>query len=104
MTQTERRMFLIKELLKEQPLYRDMKIPDDVQEQKRLLRSLFNIRMPNPISNDFLKVQDEYLHEEIKEKGITSLSDLTPVQEDIYLWQGDITTLECDGIVNADNL
>lgn len=103
MTQTERRLFLIKELLREQPRYRDMDIPVHAQEQKDLLRSLFNIRMPQPVSEEFIKVQDEYLQAETAEKGITDLADLTPVQEDIYIWQGDITTLKCDAIVNAAN-
>ena len=103
MTQTERRIFLITALLKEQPQYSRIKIPADEQEQKILLRSLFNIRMPIPVNNEFLAVQDAYLQEETKQKGITSLSDLQPIEKDIYLWQGDITTLKCDAIVNAAN-
>lgn len=103
MTQTERRSFLIKELLYEQPRYRDMEIPTDDNEQKNLLRSLFNIRMPKPVSEEFLKIQDEYLKEEIRQKGITDIVELTAVEEDIYIWQGDITTLKCDAIVNAAN-
>ena len=103
MTQTERRLFLVKELLNEQPRYRDMDIPVRIQEQKDLLRSLFNIRMPRPVSEEFRKVQDEYLQAEIAEKGITDLAELTPVKEDLYLWQGDITTLRCGAIVNAAN-
>lgn len=103
MTQTERRMFLIKELLHERPEYRDMNIPANVQEQKKLLRGLLNIRMPHPASGEFIKIQDEYLRTETEEKGITDLADLTPVQNGLYLWQGDITTLKCDAIVNAAN-
>lgn len=103
MTQTERRIFLIKELLREQPQYSDMIIPADEQGQKNLLRSLFNIRMPEPVSEAFLKEQNAYLQEEIRRKGITELSDLKPMQDGIYLWQGDITTLRCDAIVNAAN-
>lgn len=103
MTQTERRLFLIKELLHEQPGYQDMDIPVHAQEQKNLLRSLFNIRMPQPVSEEFLNVQDAYLRTETAEKGLTDLADLTPVQEGLYLWQGDITTLKCDAIVNAAN-
>ena len=103
MTQKERRLYLIGELLEEQPKYRGMEIPEDEANQKRLLRSLFNIRMPQPVSLDFLKVQDAYLQEETRRKGITQLADLQPVQEGIYLWQGDITTLRCDAIVNAAN-
>ena len=68
-----------------------------------LLRSLFNIRMPIPVTEEFLTVQDAYLQEEIRQKGITALADLEPVQKGLYLWRGDITTLHCDGIVNAAN-
>lgn len=103
MTQSERRIYLIQELLKEQPKYQDMQIPQDEQEQKRLLRSLFNIRMPRAVSREFLEVQDAYLQTATAEKGITDLSDLQPIQSGIYLWQGDITTLRCDAIVNAAN-
>ena len=103
MTQTERRLFLMKELLREHPEYRNIEIPENTQEQKNLLRSLFNIRPPRSASKEFLKVQDEYLQTETAEKGITDLADLTPVQEGVYLWQGDITTLRCGAIVNAAN-
>lgn len=103
MTQAENRIFLIKELLAESREYKNMEIPQIPQEQKNLLRSLFNIRMPKPASSEFLKIQDEYLQEETAQKGITDIKDLTPIQENIYLWQGDITTLKCDAIVNAAN-
>lgn len=103
MNQTERRIFLIKKLLSEQPKYADMQIPENTDEQKRLLCSLFNIRMPEPVSEEFLQVQDEYLQEETARKGITTLASLQPVQDGIYLWQGDITTFQCDAIVNAAN-
>lgn len=103
MTQAERRIFLIKELLREQPRYSDMEIPADEQEQKRLLRSLFNIRPPKAAGAAFLEIQDAYLREETRQKGITDISDLTPIQEGVYLWQGDIATLRCDVIVNAAN-
>ncbi len=103
MTQRERRLYLIRELLKEQPRYAGMQIPADEEEQRSLLRSLFNMRMPAPADAEFLAVQDEYLREEIQRRGITPLSDLQPVQEGIYLWRGDITTLQCDAIVNAAN-
>ena len=103
MTQTERRIFLIKELLREQTRYSNLKIPADEQEQRSLLRSLFNIRMPMPASKEFLAVQDDYLREETKRKGITELSELKPIADGLYLWKGDITALRCDGIVNAAN-
>ena len=103
MTQMERRLYLISELLNEQPGYKGMEIPEDEDGQKRLLRSLFNIRMPRPAGQEFLAVQDAYLQEETQRKGITDFADLQPVREGIYLWQGDITTLRCDAIVNAAN-
>lgn len=103
MTQKERREYLIKELLKEQPLYRDMALPENEDDRKNLLRSLFNIRAPKAASREFLEVQDAYLQTATAEKGIIDIADLKPVQKDIYLWKGDITTLRCDGIVNAAN-
>lgn len=103
MTQRERRQFLIRALLREQPEYQSMAIPADEQEQKRLLRALFNIRMPRPASEEFLRVQDEYLQREIAEKGVTDAADLTPVRDGLYLWRGDITALKCGAIVNAAN-
>jgi len=103
MNQAEKRLFLIKWLLEEQPRYRNLEISSDVTEQSQLLRSLFNIRMPGTIDESFLKVQDEYLQEETKRKGVTTLADLTPIQPGIFLWMGDITTLACDAIVNAAN-
>ena len=103
MNQTERREFLIRELLKEEPRYQRIAMPSDQQEQKNLLRSLMNVRMPRRISEEFLSVQDAYLKETIAEKGITRLDMLTSVDGDLYLWQGDITLLACDAIVNAAN-
>lgn len=101
MTQEERRMYLIRALLEETPRYPE--IPPSDKQQKMLLRSLMNVRPPRPISESFLAVQDEYLREELRQRGITDLADLTPIGEGIYLCQGDITTLRCDAIVNAAN-
>ena len=103
MTQTERRLFLIRELLAERTEYKDIEIPKNSDEQKLLLRALMNVRLPKEISNEFLAVQDKYLSAEISEKGITDVSELEPIQNGLYIWQGDITTLKCDAIVNAAN-
>ena len=59
MNQSERRMYLIKELLKEQPGYRDMEIPANASEQRRLLRSLMNVCMAAPVDDGFLQIQDD---------------------------------------------
>ncbi len=80
MEQNERRKYLISGLLNEQPQYQSMKIPKNIQEQKLLLRALFNVRMPGKISAEFLKIQDDYLREEISVKGIVNLSELQPIQ------------------------
>ena len=101
MTQAQKRIFLINYLLYERG--ETAAVPKDEYSQKRLLRSLFNIRMPKEISEDFLRIQDEYLKEETSRKGITDIADLEPVQDGIYLWQGDITTLKCGAVVNAAN-
>ncbi len=101
MKQSERRIFLIKRLIEEQSY--GMAIPEDEEKQRLLLRSLMNVRMPKPIDKEFLRIQDEYLQERLAEKGITNADFLKPVQEDIYIWQGDITTLRCDAVVNAAN-
>lgn len=103
MKQSERRIFLIKSLLQERTEYRDISISADTEEQKQLLRALMNVRAPKPIGTEFLRIQDEYLQYEIAAKGITDIAELTPVQQGIYLWQGDITTLKCDAVVNAAN-
>lgn len=103
MDQNEKRKYLIRQLLSERPDGREYDIPEDTDDQKRLLRSLFNVRLPGMISRDFLDVQDEYLKEEIRLKGITDIADLKPYEDGLFLWQGDITTLKCDAIVNAAN-
>lgn len=105
MTHGEKRLFLIRELLSELPQYRDMEIPAEEEEQKRLLRSLMNIRPPHPTRSEFLKVQDEYLREDVAAKGVVDADTLpvSPVNNRLVLWRGDITTLKVDAIVNAAN-
>lgn len=103
MNQSEKRLFLIQSLLDERPSCQKQIIPADSERQKILLRGLMNVRRPARIGMEFLQVQDEYLQGETTAKGITDIADLTPIQPGLYLWQGDITTLKCDAIVNAAN-
>lgn len=103
MNQSEKRLFLIQSLLNERPSCQKQIIPADSERQKILLRGLMNVRRPVRIGADFLQVQDAYLQDETAAKGITDIADLTPIQPGLYLWQGDITTLKCDAIVNAAN-
>lgn len=112
MTQSERRRFLIDTLLKEQQKYSgflavsgnsDEDISNDKDGQKRLLRSLMNIRMPHEADAEFIKIQDEYLRQANEEKGVVTLNDIDEVSGDIYVWKGDITRLKAGAIVNAAN-
>ena len=103
MTQEERLDALLALLLQERPEYAALPLPESPGEKRRLFRSLVNVRPPEPVSERFLALQDAFLQEETRRKGVTGLRDLTPVGPGLYLWQGDITTLRCDAIVNAAN-
>ena len=81
----------------------DISIPTDSKEKFDLYRSLVNIRPAKKISAEYLKAEDEFLQKMTAQKGITDIADLQPVEENIYLWKGDITTLKCGAIVNAAN-
>lgn len=105
MNQEEKRRYLIRALLAEDPQYQSIVIPKDAQEQKNMLRALMNVRPPMPIGEEFLTVQDEYLSQERDMEGVVDGNSLPPLccTEQLVLWQGDITTLKVDGIVNAAN-
>ena len=103
MNQNDRRRYLIEELLEERPEYENMQIPTDTSEQKMLLRSLMNIRMPKEIDPAFLQIQDAYLSEENEKNGIVTLADIREAQPDFSIWKGDITRLKVGAIVNAAN-
>jgi O-acetyl-ADP-ribose deacetylase (regulator of RNase III) len=91
--------FLIDYLLKEDPRFSEMETPTDLQGKRDLFRALRNIREPKPVTEEFLRLQDEELQEQLKEKGIVEL----PKEPRIQIWQGDITRLKIDAIVNAAN-
>ena len=107
MDRIEKILYLNESLLEEMPEYRSdaERFPRDDGGQRRLLRSLMNVRMPGALREDLLNVQDELLREEREEKGVVHVSDLpsVPGEERIVLWQGDITRLDTDAIVNAAN-
>lgn len=100
MTHTEKRLSLIQALLHENSGYQDIQIPEDEQRQELLLRALMNVRMPRNISDEFREVQDAYLKEDAEGKGIVSPAQFP---DSISIWQGDITRLGTDVIVNAAN-
>ncbi len=95
--------FLINYLLKENQEISVNKIPTNINDKKNLYRSLCNIRKAKYISSKFLKVEDEYLQEELKTKGIVEDIENSKITDIIYLWKGDITTLKVEVIVNAAN-
>ncbi len=107
MTKLEKVLYLNDVLLNDMPQYKSQaeNFPKTYDEQRKLLRSLMNVRPPLPINEDFLNIQDELLSEEVMENGVISISELQPTEfnSKIYLWQGDITTLNVDAIVNAAN-
>lgn len=94
---------LINYLINENPKYSKVQIPSSENEQFRLYRSLVNVRPADEISAEYLAAEDEYLRRKTAEKGITDIADLSPAEDNIYLWRGDITTLKCGAIVNAAN-
>ena len=93
--------FLINYLLSERS--EKAEIPESEAEKFLLYRSLVNTRPAMKASEEFLRAEDEFLTEYIANKGITDIADLTPIEDKIYLWKGDITTLKCEAIVNAAN-
>lgn len=111
MDQKERLDYLVQYLCEDSVVYKDSTVKDE--QKRQIMRSLMNIRMPKPVSKEFIQIQDEFLQEETVEKGIVKTSDLPTVKEmlnvqfpfadRICLWQGDITRLKADAIVNAAN-
>lgn len=105
MNQSERRQYLIRALCAERRERRSMEIPAGKKEQDDLLRALMNVREPKQISEEFLQIQDEYLQEEQGKRTLTDVLEIPScaLDERLALWQGDITTLKIDAIVNAAN-
>lgn len=111
--QEERLNYLVEKMKEDSKQYAGLNMPVDIGEKRRLLRSLMNIRMPREISEEILEVQDAFLTEEAKEKGIVTLNDILTVEEmyksthsfadKLSIWQGDITRLKVGAIVNAAN-
>ena len=107
MKDTERLQFLTEALLDEMPQYRReaTRVPRDWESRRYFLRCLMNVRQPRALPETFLRAQDELLSREREEKGVVHVAELPPVPSDerLVLWQGDITRLDADAIVNAAN-
>ena len=112
MTQNERLDLLVEEFKEDSVQYRNLETPRDTEGKKRILRSLMNIRMPKMMPSSVLQMQDEYLQGRIRENGIVTLNEIPTIAdqgsrhdfaERLSIWQGDITRLAVDAIVNAAN-
>ena len=105
MTQQERLRYLLEGLVAE---YKEkhsehIDIPVSEEEQFTLFRALCNIRPAGAMPAEWMKIQDEYLNTLAYEKGIVTINDMEEREAQIYLWQGDISRLSVDAIVNAAN-
>ena len=103
MTQNQRLDYLVEKFKTDSVQYEDLKTPKDTEGKRRILRSLMNIRMPRRMDESVLRVQDDYLKERIRENGVVELSDIPVIRDGLSIWQGDITRLAVDAIVNAAN-
>ena len=102
-TQNGRLDYLVEEFKADSVQYKDLQTPEDTEGKRRILRSLMNIRTPRKMADAVLTVQDEYLQERIRENGIVELADIPIIRDRMSIWQGDITRLAVDAIVNAAN-
>lgn len=103
MTQEQRLDTLVEAFKADSVQYKDLQTPADTEGKRRILRSLMNIRMPKKLDDSVLTVQDEYLRERVLENGIVTLSEIPVIRNGMSIWQGDITRLAVDAIVNAAN-
>ncbi len=102
-TQQERLDYLVEAFKADSRDYRLLQTPTDNEGKRRILRSLMNVRMPGGMPEYVLKVQDAYLASRAREKGIVALADIPIAKGILSIWQGDITRLQVDAIVNAAN-
>ncbi len=103
MTQDERLDYLTRAFIADSAEYGHLAVPRDAEGKRRLLRSLMNVRMPRTMDAETLRIQDEYLRARAEEKGIVKPEDIPVVRGAVSLWQGDITRLAADAVVNAAN-
>lgn len=103
MTQEERLKYLVEAFKADSEGYQDLPTPPDTEGRRRILRSLMNIRMPKEMPAEVLEVQDEYLRGRAAERGTVDISGIPVISDGLSVWQGDITLLAADAIVNAAN-
>lgn len=111
---TDKIDLLLKKLKEDSAEYKELETTGySLEDKKNAIRSLMNIRMPRELPQTLVNLQDEYLREELREKGVVNLLDIptikekynakVPFAEKVSLWQGDITRLKIGAIVNAAN-
>ena len=105
MNRSENLWNILRALLDERPEYASLQIPDSLTERQGLMRSLLNVRPPLPVGRELLEAQDAELRMQLADKGIVHLSQIEPCRSDgrLRIWQGDVTRLQVDAIVNAAN-
>lgn len=103
MDQDQRRAYLIDKLLAERTDMESATVPEDPFEQETFLRALMNLREPELPADEVLQVQDAYLKESLAQAGIIEFENLRKMKPHIRLWQGDLTLLRCDAIINPAN-
>lgn len=96
MDRLERLKIIIKYLMDDEHV--SYQIPSSLEERQRMMRALMNVWEPNAIGNEFRKMQDAELQMQRADKGVVEVNN-----EGLILWQGDITRLKVDAIVNAAN-
>ena len=101
-------LFLIDFLMKEADYKYDENLINAIKENNEeelhnYFRYLMNIRSPYTISEEYLNIEDEYLQERLKNKTIININDIKSINNNLYIWQGGITTLKIDAVVNAAN-
>ena len=102
-TQEERLAYLVEAFKEDSDQYKNIQTPDDTEGKQRILRSLMNVRPPRRMPERVLKVQDAYLKARAEEMGAIGLEDIPLIRGNLSIWQGDITRLAVDAIVNAAN-
>ena len=102
-TQEERLSYLVEAFKEDSDQYKSIDTPSDAEGKRQILRSLMNIRPPRKMPERVLKVQNAYLKARAKEIGAVGLEDIPIVRDNLSVWQGDITRLAVDAIVNAAN-
>lgn len=105
MSRSENLSYILRTLLGECEEYAGWRIPETMEQRKRMMRALLNVRRPSPVSKEFLQAQDMELQWQLEDKRVVTLSYIAPCKADsrLRIWQGDITRLQVDAIVNAAN-